>query len=329
MNHYNPKNGWIGIMMRLTLLFAGFYRHRDDRTGNGLPTHIKTSKGLESLYIDFNKFNLRAFNEDGMMRESIRTFNEVIRGVKAARKDWKVESAFDTLSQTKADERFWAEVKDRAEALDIGLVGFSRVDENLMFVQDHIGRITGLYPNAIVLGMEMDADQINTSPAPASGLEAMRIYAKLGIATNELAGFIRSKGHRAIACHPLGGPILLPPMAEKANLGEMGRNGLLVSEKYGPRQRLSMITTTADPLPESTRKFYGVSEFCKKCGKCIHACPVNAIREEPIVRENYGIASCVDSKKCLPYFCEYNGCSICIKVCPFHRKDFHKLMEKS
>jgi len=311
------------------LTVCGFLQSQEKQGQSIHNPQLKTSKGLESVYIDFNNFNLRAFNEDGMMQESMKIFNEVIRGVKTAKKDYKKEQSFNGEIQTRADEDFWIEVKYKAQALGIGLVGFTPVDEELMFVEDHIGRLEGLYPNAIVLGMEMDFDQINTSPGPAAGLEAMRIYAELGIATNKLTDFIRSKGHRAIACHPVGGPILLPPMAVKASLGEMGRNGLMISKEYGPRQRLSMIATGADPLPEQPKESYGISKFCQKCGKCIKSCPVRAIREESVLRDEYGIASCVDPEKCLPYFYEYDGCSICIKVCPFHREGFHKLMEKS
>jgi Fe-S-cluster-containing dehydrogenase component len=36
----------------------------------------------------------------------------------------------------------------------------------------------------------------------------------------------------------------------------------------------------------------------------------------------------IDADRCLPYFVRNNGCSICIKVCPFHERDYAWLKER-
>jgi len=80
----------------------------------------------------------------------------------------------------------------------------------------------------------------------------------------------------------LGGQILYPTMAVSANLGEIGRPGLLISPEFGPRQRLSMIATEATPLPRVEHKDFGIEEYCKKCAACAKACLGNAILTEPV-----------------------------------------------
>ena len=159
-----------------------------------------------------------------------------------------------------APQEFWDEVMIQAKELGIDLIGFASIDEDFIFENDHIGGIDVLYENAIVLGMEMDYEAIETAPEPPAGIESLNIYAELGEATNKLTAFIRSKGYHAIGCHPLGGPILYPAMAVKAGLGRIGRQGLLITKKFGPRQRLSVISVNISPLPE-VGKWIGVLRF--------------------------------------------------------------------
>ena len=61
-----------------------------------------------------------------------------------------------------------------------------------------------------------------------------------------------------------------------------------------------------------------VSEFCEKCRRCIQLCPVNAIYDNPILRE-CGNLSRIEGEKCMEYFYKTTGCSVCIQVCPFHK----------
>lgn len=295
------------------------------KVGEGGPL-VEGSGGLESVYIDFNKFNHnRLFESSKKMSEGFRTFGRMMQSVANARKTNKNEFSSPADRKTEAADGFWGDVGKEAESLGIGLIGFTRTDHNFIFLKDHVGYVTKLYPNAVVLGMEMDFKRIDAAPDMTAGLEAMKIYADLGIATNKLAQFIRSKGHGAVACHPLGGPILYPAMAEKAGIGEMGRNGLIITKKYGPRQRLSMIGVTANPAPQQEIENIGIDDFCNKCGICIKKCPGDAIHEVP-VKGKCGTLSRVDSEKCFPFFYDTHGCSVCIQVCPLHKKPYESLI---
>ena len=287
---------------------------------------LKRSKGLKSRIIEFTHFNrdLTILDEDSRLKLSI-VMKKVMEHVNKARKNYRLEKKNFATENKFAPNEFWDEVIKKAHELGIGLIGFASVDENLIFEIDYVGGIDVLYENAIVLGMEMDYNNIEDAPDFLAAYESMRIYAELGEATNKLADFIRSKGYRAIVCHPLGGPILYPPMAVKANLGEIGRNGLLVSKKYGPRQRLSMIATNAYPLPEIKHEELRITEYCEKCGICIKKCPANAILNKPIKRN--GLITHIDGSKCIEYFYKTLGCSICIKVCPFHKLGYEKVIK--
>lgn len=218
------------------------------------------------------------------------------------------------------DAKFWDDLKDYTKSLGVGLIGFAPVKEEYIFEGYRLH-----YDNAVVLGMEMDFDSIEDAPGARACLETRRVYAELGIATNKVADYLREKGYRAQACHPLGGPILYPAMAVLANLGEIGRQGLLISPEFGPRQRLSMIATEAIPLPRVKHMDFGIEEYCKKCAACVEACPGNAILAEPVTNEN-GTVTRINYLKCFPHFYRYTGCSLCIKACPFNRIGYEKVI---
>lgn len=313
----DPENSRLGKLARKL--------PRPRKSAKG-PDGLKRSKGLKSKYIDLSQFNLDPFIERKMVTRSFRIFGRIISGVIKSRRDYRKELASPSRPPKPAPREFWNEVIARAESLGIGLVGFAPVDENLIFTSDFVGKMNRLYANGIVLGMEMDFTAIDSAPGPEAGLEAMRIYAELGVATNRLADFIRSRGYRAIACHPLGGPILYPAMAVRAGLGEMGRSGLLITKRCGPRQRLSLVSTNASPLPETAPPKLGISEYCDQCRKCVSACPAGAVLKEPVAKEN-GIITRIDQDKCIGYFYEAMGCSICLKVCPFHQRGYDRVIK--
>lgn len=64
--------------------------------------------------------------------------------------------------------------------------------------------------------------------------------------------------------------------AKACGLGEVGLNGKIINKEYGPLMRYCFIITDAplecdEALSESV---------CDKCGKCISACPGNAVSQE-------------------------------------------------
>jgi epoxyqueuosine reductase QueG len=66
--------------------------------------------------------------------------------------------------------------------------------------------------------------------------------------------------------------------AAAAGLGEIGLNGLFLSNEYGPRVHLGSIITTAKLDPDPA--FEG--ELCDRenCRECLKQCPANAISDD-------------------------------------------------
>jgi epoxyqueuosine reductase QueG len=73
--------------------------------------------------------------------------------------------------------------------------------------------------------------------------------------------------------------IPLKGAAVKAGLGWIGRNSMLISDRYGSFQALGAILTDAD-ISES---YPVMKNMCGTCKKCIDACPSKAIRISQIL----------------------------------------------
>jgi epoxyqueuosine reductase QueG len=74
------------------------------------------------------------------------------------------------------------------------------------------------------------------------------------------------------------------------------------------------------PLIPTPRQSYDVDDFCSRCRVCENACPPGAIGpEKATVRGEEKWY--VDFDKCIPFFNENYGCSICISICPWSIPD--------
>ena len=212
------------------------------------------------------------------------------------------------------------ELEAYAKSIGVSSVGYTRVPEKWIFEGKAI-----LHLNAIVLTMEMDKGRIDTAPSMPCKQAVMEIYRDLGFAANKIARFLRKRGYSADAAHPLMGPALYPPLTQLAGLGWLSASGLMITPEHGPRMRLAAVFTNIENLTLSTHNGHAwVADFCARCGKCIRECPAQAIYAKPIQHET-GRITCVDNARCFPYFSDYHGCSVCIKVCPFNNTPYEKL----
>ncbi|HUY01171.1 MAG TPA: 4Fe-4S double cluster binding domain-containing protein [Candidatus Deferrimicrobium sp.] len=267
-----------------------------------------------------------------MLNELMKSLSQTFEGVKTAKKILKRNEKIDTTQAAPVTDEFWADLRSYAKTVGINVIRFTAMDENFIFEEEMIGYHVkdGVLDNAIVLGMEMKKDAINQAPEPTAGNESMRVYAELGNATNKLATYIQEHGFQAQAFHPFGGPILYPPMAEKAGMGEVGINGLLITREFGPRLRLSIVTINAAPLPHLESVSFGIRAFCRTCGLCVKKCPTQAILpyDQKVKSINGKYIRNIESEKCFPQFFKTHGCSICIKVCPFSQVGYEKVIAK-
>ncbi len=210
-------------------------------------------------------------------------------------------------------------VEEFARNAGADLVGFTLVKDNFVFEGTDMP-----HKYAVVIAKEMDHDLINTAPEPPSGTEVLRAYWRLGDVAVKLAAFIRSMGYSARAHHPRSfvnqDPTVLQPIAAiEAGLGECGKMGLLITEEFGPRIRVSTVTTDL-ALPQDPPKVFGVQKFCENCTRCQDACDGDAITGETRPYKEGMEQYVIDPYKCLPYFAEYDGCNLCVSKCAFNLK---------
>lgn len=96
--------------------------------------------------------------------------------------------------------------------------------------------LPGDYQFAIALAVEMDYDAIGCSPSSPSSAATGLGYSKMAFTAGLLAHHIRGLGYKAIACG--NDTACSIPIAIDAGLGELARNGLLITPEFGSRVRL-------------------------------------------------------------------------------------------
>jgi epoxyqueuosine reductase QueG len=111
--------------------------------------------------------------------------------------------------------------------------------------------------------------------------------------------------------------LVLPLAAKAAGLGDIGRHGLLITEKYGSRIRLGAVTTNM-PLSTDKPSAFSVTEFCRICGKCSKTCPAKAISSEERTEINGVMRWQIIQEECYRKWRVLGtDCGICISTCPF------------
>lgn len=178
----------------------------------------------------------------------------------------------------------------------------------------------------VVMAFEMDYDTVMQYPTLNGGAAAMHGYSRMAVTASALATMIRELGYNAIACGNNTG--LSVPMAIDAGLGELGRQGVLITPKYGPRVRLAKVITDL-PLAVDRPISFGVKEFCDICMKCAKECPSQAIMHGDQVdhSDNFSNNPGVMKWPINPVKCQTgwkmsgSDCGICIKTCPFNKID--------
>lgn len=221
-----------------------------------------------------------------------------------------------------------ARVKEVAKFYGASLVGITRVDPRWVY-SHYFSGATGdyqafniPYKYAIMIGIEMDYDWINEAPDPEASAAAALGYSQMAEVASSLAKYIRALGYPAVPSGNDTGQNI--PMAIDAGLGELGRNGLLLTPEYGARLRLCKVLTDL-PLEVDQPIDFGIQSFCETCHACAASCPVDAVRWEDRTTEQTSVSNRpgilrwpVDVARCYLFWQE-NGvsCANCIAGCPW------------
>lgn len=220
-------------------------------------------------------------------------------------------------------------LKGFANDMGAPIVGTTRVDMNWVYSRDTKGKPLNLegFPYAVVFAVPMDQEMLKKSPSYAASAAVGVAYSKCRLISESVAELIERLGYKALPA--VNETALSVPLAIDAGLGEFGRNGLLIGEKYGMGVRIGKVLTDM-PLAQDRPVNLGVRRFCTKCKKCAESCPVSAISFEdkpdgkaftrsnnPGVNKWY-----VNVDKCYNFW-NYNSsdCSNCVTSCPFTKPD--------
>ncbi|HTB80479.1 MAG TPA: tRNA epoxyqueuosine(34) reductase QueG [Opitutaceae bacterium] len=128
------------------------------------------------------------------------------------------------------------------------------------------------------------------------------------------------------------GPVLERSWAERAGLGFIGKNTMLISRRFGNWLFLASILTKLElaPDPPVRKKIESgktrIGLLCGKCTRCLDACPTQALPRPGVL----------DARRCISYQTIENrgiiprelrpgigariyGCDTCLEVCPWNR----------
>ena len=213
-------------------------------------------------------------------------------------------------------------IRLRARELGFGEVGFTRFDRHYAYQSK---RRWIKYEHAICLALEQDYWQTQTIPSLDAEFAHFGTYEIEGAKGLELAASIREMGYHAQVHSPNDNSAAYIPMFVAAGLGQLGANGQLLSPHFGSRARLMIITTDA-PVTYDAPIDYGIHQFCQECQVCVNRCPGRALVKEKVwwrgVEKNKLIYD-----RCRPVMAVYEGCAVCMKVCPVQRYGMKPVME--
>lgn len=225
-------------------------------------------------------------------------------GICRLNRDWVYSHAYDYPTRTSKE------------------IVFEDVDEPEIKEDKHV--IPNKVRYAVVLGTAKDFLTVATSPSPISGAATGMAYSRMVLLASTLAEFIRGLGYVAIPCG--NDTALSIPLAVDAGLGELGRNGLLITPEFGPRLRLCKVLTDL-PLQPDEPVDSGIKDFCSTCLACAKNCPAKAISydemtsEGPTEENNPGVMKWyINPEKCHEFHATKGapGCLNCIMSCPFN-----------
>jgi len=210
-------------------------------------------------------------------------------------------------------------------ALDVGVI------ELLPYhVYSHIGRGPGVYGDeipvdhkyAIAFTVEMAHEMVAVNPNPPGVMESAKQYVEAGVVAVQLAEAIRQLGYPARAHIDGNYRLIAPLVARDAGLGEIGRMGLVMTPRQGPRVRLGVVTTDLELLVDEREADKSTIDFCTICKKCAENCPSKSIPFESR-QELDGVQRWrINPESCFMYWNVIGtDCGICMTVCPYSHPD--------
>ncbi len=248
-------------------------------------------------------------------------------------------------------------IKQAAAEIGIDKIGFAKADdfshmEDSLNQQKEQGHTSGfehpnieerLYPDKIFdrpktiisIALAYPSEILHPLPNERENRRGVFARASWGIDYHEileekmqqLIAFIKSETTTA-TFKPMVDTGELPDVAvaERAGIGFIGRNGLLITEEFGSWVYLGEIITDLEFEPDERVEF-----GCGDCTRCIDACPTDALLGDGRMNAKLCLSYQTQTKGYMPE--EFRrkmshviyGCDICQMVCPYNRgKSVHR-----
>lgn len=232
-------------------------------------------------------------------------------------------------------------VKDEVISAGFDLVGIASADDPQFDHAPEGHKPTEYLAGArsvIVGGKEVLDEILQTTPSPIYSKHYEQVNLFMLMAADQISRFLRHQGFKAMwfpetddvrhyhEQRAQGARAYSPTFshisaAVAAGLGVRGKAGVVLTPRFGPRQRWISIITTAPLNPDP--KFVG--ELCLdriipgKCGeRCINACKAIGCGALKVWPEEGGVEM---------FNCDFGdykdrglACGVCIKVCPAGRE---------
>ena len=208
-------------------------------------------------------------------------------------------------------------------------VGFGKLEDyhfysNHGYEPEYGEPINKRHNYAISILVEMDKEMMSTAPNAPVVMESSQQYLFSSVLTVALAKFIQNLGYPAQAHIDGKYDLVAPLVARDCGLGEIGRMGLLISKKLGPRVRIAVVTTNLPVVLNNFRYDPSVDEFCKTCLKCANICPSQAIPFGDKSKIDGVSRWQIDQEKCFNLWTKFGtDCGICMQVCPYSHPNNH------
>lgn len=199
--------------------------------------------------------------------------------------------------------------EEYAKKLGVDEIAYTTIDDEY--------KTDEMYQNTIVGLIRMDDELLGVTPDTSLKQKYKELYVVLTDLMNKLCNFIEDMGYHTYMIDQLDMSMNFSIIAQKAIMGYIGNNKLLITDTIGPGHKILLITTDM-PVDDSTQSSdikKRVTSTCSKCYRCVKNCPDNALYVKD--GEIY-----FDKKKCIGYT---HGCTYCISVCPFQKTAENKI----
>ncbi len=213
----------------------------------------------------------------------------------------------------------------RALARELGAVAAGTTSIDPAYFYSHKGRLDEDYGQpvepehgwALVFLVEMDHAAMARAPRAPVIRESARQYYRAAEIAMTIAAALDAAGCPAKPHYDAHYDVILPPLAIDAGLGELGRNNILVADRYGSRVRIGAVTTEAE-LEQADPVSLGVERFCTVCRKCAENCPSRSLSLDGKEEVRGVVKWTTRVETCYAYWRRTGtDCGICMAGCPF------------